>query len=197
MMIWLTQEYTYGPGDHVCYSGNETPGWFEFQSTGSHTNLELQPGWFSNKFLGFALCAVVSFPGNNHESQKQDFGVWCDFKFKTELDGDWEVAAELSVGRICYVESDHVILGYHFRTYGEDHYVYRNDTAVDCQFHFYLVDLQSSERIEMVKKCGIRLLYAQGFDGESMKDRNRSFSLEDEDEERHLRPKRLRADYSK
>ncbi|KAJ4722978.1 Disease resistance protein (TIR-NBS-LRR class) family [Melia azedarach] len=198
--LWKEQDqtYSYGFGDEICYPGSEIPEWFKFRSTESSATLELLPGWFNNKFMGFAFCVVVSFPSNNiHESQQQDYGVWCDFKFKTDQDGDdhWQVASSMSVGKICYVESDHVILAYHFRMFCEDdHYIYRNETTQHYNLQFDLIDLQSEERVDdqVVKKCGIHLLYAQDFE-ESVKHRTRSLSI-DEEEEKHLQLKRLRTD---
>ncbi|KAK9941555.1 hypothetical protein M0R45_007259 [Rubus argutus] len=38
--------------------GNEIPEWYNHQSEGSLIIVELHPGWFSNKWMGFSLCAV-------------------------------------------------------------------------------------------------------------------------------------------
>ncbi|KAM5563077.1 hypothetical protein ABKV19_017991 [Rosa sericea] len=38
--------------------GNEIPEWYSHQSVGSSITVELHPGWFSNKFMGFASCVV-------------------------------------------------------------------------------------------------------------------------------------------
>ncbi|KAJ4722982.1 Disease resistance protein (TIR-NBS-LRR class) family [Melia azedarach] len=195
--LWKEQDQRYtrkGSGDNICYPGSEIPTWFRFQSMGSSTTIKVLPGWFTDKFLGFALCAIIS---GNLESI---FQVRCEFKFKTE-DGNWQIASDLFVGNVDYMESDHVLLGYHFRMYCEDdHYIHINETAQDYNLQFYLLDIESGERVDdqVVKKCGIHLLYAQDF-GESMKDCTRSLSFDDEEEEeeeeeRHLPLKRLRAD---
>ncbi|KAJ4710459.1 Disease resistance protein (TIR-NBS-LRR class) family [Melia azedarach] len=184
----LDQTYAYGFGDRICYPGNEIPKWFKFQSMGSSITMKLLPGWFTDKLLGFGLCAVVSFP-DNHESQ-QEFGVWCDFKFKTELDGDWHVVTDLYVGHMYYVESDHVVLGYHFRMDCEDEgCIYRNERVEDHQVQFFLVDIKSGERLDVVRKCGIHLLYAQDVDVSMSK----SFRTDEDEDESNLHPKRLRS----
>ncbi|XP_062018721.1 TMV resistance protein N-like isoform X1 [Rosa rugosa] len=38
--------------------GNEIPEWYNHQSVGSSVTVELHPGWFSNKWTGFAFCVV-------------------------------------------------------------------------------------------------------------------------------------------
>ncbi|PRQ22127.1 putative toll-like receptor, P-loop containing nucleoside triphosphate hydrolase [Rosa chinensis] len=38
--------------------GNEIPEWYNHRSVGSSITVELHPGWFSNKWMGFAWCVV-------------------------------------------------------------------------------------------------------------------------------------------
>nr|XP_011457954.1 PREDICTED: TMV resistance protein N-like [Fragaria vesca subsp. vesca] len=38
--------------------GNEIPEWYNHQSVGRVITLELDPGWFTNKFMGFTTCVV-------------------------------------------------------------------------------------------------------------------------------------------
>ncbi|PRQ22001.1 putative leucine-rich repeat domain, L domain-containing protein [Rosa chinensis] len=38
--------------------GNEIPEWYNHQNVGSSITVELHPGWFRNKWMGFAWCVV-------------------------------------------------------------------------------------------------------------------------------------------
>lgn len=45
-------------GSH-CFSNSELLEWFMFQNIGSSMTLKLPPSWFSDNFVGFALCAII------------------------------------------------------------------------------------------------------------------------------------------
>ncbi|XP_062022554.1 TMV resistance protein N-like isoform X2 [Rosa rugosa] len=40
------------------FPGNEIPEWYNHRSVGSSITVELHPGWFSNKWMGFACCVL-------------------------------------------------------------------------------------------------------------------------------------------
>ncbi|WCJ28127.1 Disease resistance protein (TIR-NBS-LRR class) family [Euphorbia peplus] len=42
----------------MCLSGDEIPGWFNYQSPGSSLEVHLPPHWWTNKWMGFFLCVV-------------------------------------------------------------------------------------------------------------------------------------------
>ncbi|PRQ22400.1 putative toll-like receptor, P-loop containing nucleoside triphosphate hydrolase [Rosa chinensis] len=43
---------------HFVAPGDEIPEWYNHQSMGSWITVELHPGWFTNKWMGFAFCVV-------------------------------------------------------------------------------------------------------------------------------------------
>ncbi|XP_037495005.1 disease resistance protein RUN1 [Jatropha curcas] len=50
----------FNPSSHVsmCLAGNEVPEWFDYMGMGSSLEVELPPYWYSNKWMGFAICVV-------------------------------------------------------------------------------------------------------------------------------------------
>ncbi|ESQ55428.1 hypothetical protein EUTSA_v10027324mg, partial [Eutrema salsugineum] len=51
----------------VSFPGNDLPLWFRHQIIGSSMETDLLPHWCDDKFIGFSLCAVVSF--NDYEDK--------------------------------------------------------------------------------------------------------------------------------
>ncbi|EXC10454.1 Putative disease resistance protein [Morus notabilis] len=64
------------PDDEICFPGEKIPEWFEHQNDGHEINVELdhQPDWCNQYFLGFAFCAVVEF---QNVSSDTDFQLHC------------------------------------------------------------------------------------------------------------------------
>ncbi|KAL5776094.1 hypothetical protein ACOSP7_009020 [Xanthoceras sorbifolium] len=175
----MVQEAYDEPSGSICYPGSEIPEWFSFQSTESFITLELQPGWFNNNFVGFAVCTVVAF--REHENDGLGCSVCCDYGFKCQ-DGHWHEAScgmfgwGDGFGGPSYVRSDHVFMGYDFQ-------INPNNSGLGCSYNevsikFYLEN-NNFEKLECceVTKCGVRLLYVQDI-GEP----SGSFRSDDEDE---------------
>ncbi|XP_024004745.1 disease resistance-like protein DSC1 [Eutrema salsugineum] len=55
----------------VSFPGNDLPLWFRHQIIGSSMETDLLPHWCDDKFIGFSLCAVVSF--NDYEDKTVGF----------------------------------------------------------------------------------------------------------------------------
>ncbi|KAK3210912.1 hypothetical protein Dsin_015618 [Dipteronia sinensis] len=159
----------------ICYPGSEIPNWFECQSTGSFITMELSPGWFNNKFVGFALCIIVAI--REHLQKRNGLVVGCECRLQSEdgrqhvIDGTlwgWPLNGPEHIG------SDHLFLGC-------DYQMYPHDIGVSCytnviSLHFHLKDTTYYKCVEFceVIKCGVRLMYVQQPEG--------SFRSNDEDE---------------
>ncbi|KAK2657298.1 hypothetical protein Ddye_010350 [Dipteronia dyeriana] len=164
----------------ICFPGSEVPKGFSFRSLGSFITIKLPPGWLNDNFVGFGLCAVVAF--RDHE----DTGAFLDINFDCKLkskDGQWDVShgtfsdSHTSRSRRkCYkIGSDHVYMGFDSTT------IYFDDVDELCYdevcFQFYLEGpLGNPVECCKVKKCGVRLMYAQDIGKPSG-----SFNSDDED----------------
>lgn len=182
----------------VSFPGGEIPNWFKMQSFGSAVALKLPPGWFNNKFVGFAFCAVVSFLDHHRHRQddSQSFLVAYEFKLKTEH-GGWRVAFgdTLLLGNI--IDDDNSETGHVYLTYNfsgkyfdavEESYFNSNNEAL---IQFYVKHLFGGKLMESceITKCGIRLFYAQDFRESAENSSCRSYGTDVEEE---LPPKRLK-----
>ncbi|TXG59573.1 hypothetical protein EZV62_014146 [Acer yangbiense] len=184
--LWKGHYYEYlsvTPHSTVfCFPGSEVPKWFSFQSLGSFITIKLPPGWLNDNFVGFGLCSVVAF--RDHE----DNGAFLDINFECKLiseDGQWDVSHDTFYDghwntnrslKKCYkIGSDHVYMGFDSTT------IYLDDIDElydEICFQFYL-EGPLAKPIECckVKKCGVRLMYAQDIGKPSA-----SFNSDDEDE---------------
>ncbi|KAJ4723817.1 putative disease resistance protein (TIR-NBS-LRR class) [Melia azedarach] len=169
-------------GHKMIYPGNEIPEWFEFRSMGSFISFELPHGWFNNKYVGIAHCAVVAYE-EEHYLTDHLFALSCETKVKTK-DGQWHKISDTGGygWRIKHSRANHVILGTQLLTGSFAEFHYSNEVLIQFHGHFGNKDCSG-----LVKKCGVHLLYSDF--GKSMKDRSRSLSSTDE-EEPH--PKRLK-----
>ncbi|KAL5739651.1 hypothetical protein ACOSQ2_028831 [Xanthoceras sorbifolium] len=161
--LWKKEYYDKGyhipPRASIYFPGSDIPKWFNVQSNGSIITIEPQPGWFDNNFVGFALCAVVAF--QEYEDDGSRLTVGCECKYKSQ-DGNWLVAhGSLCVRFDGYIRSDHVFMGFDFRVYPNNigELCYNNEIS----FQFYLEHVRDGKRIKSfkMKKCGIRLMYAE------------------------------------
>ncbi|KAJ4723825.1 putative disease resistance protein (TIR-NBS-LRR class) [Melia azedarach] len=168
----------------IYYPGNEIPEWFEFRSTGSSIILELPHGWFNNKYIDIAFCAVVAFE-EDHNCGDDFFELWSEMKVKTK-DCQWHEISDTRTNSwvIDYTRSDHVFLGYGLHTGPFTKFHDKNEVLI--QFH--IDDIEGKDSAGVVKKCGAHLVYVPDL-GKSMKDRSRSFSSTDEE---NPHPKRLK-----
>ena len=136
--------------------GNEIPKWFSFQSVGSLITLKTPPaGCFSyKKVIGFAFGAILSF----RDHYDDVFELFCDIKVKPK-DCNPHVI-QIYRDLYCYVESDHLILGYY--SFGNDDLNSFRDCVIEAVQFYFKKDQDDSERLECcgVKECGNHLLYA-------------------------------------
>ncbi|TXG73495.1 hypothetical protein EZV62_002074 [Acer yangbiense] len=193
--LWTKQPYLKHvkklPWASICYPGSEIPEWFNFRSTGSLIIEELPPCWNNNRFVGFALCAVMQIQ-HHRIANLWDLYICCECNFKSKdgrchtVRGHFRYPPYGCVKPPYSVESDHVYIG-------SDHLMYPRDTGDLCYnnpvtFQFYLKAGPVPRRIECcyVKSCGVRLMYAQDL-GKS----NGSFSIGEREDE--PQPKRLKS----
>ena len=161
---------------------------FSFQSTESVITVELPTDWFSDNFVGFALCAIVEF--QDHKIDVQDLKIFCKCKLKSGDEyedicaGTLDAFADLRHGTRYIGSDDLVYMGFDNRMYPRD--VGDNN---ETSFQFYIGPHYNGKRREdcKLKKCGVRLMYAQDH-GES----NGSFSSVKEEDETCPHPKRLK-----
>ncbi|CAH8354216.1 unnamed protein product [Eruca vesicaria subsp. sativa] len=66
----------------TCFPGCEVPSWFCHEAVGSELNLKFSPHWNENRFVGIALCVVLSFP--NGQEEINSFSVTCKFNLKNK-----------------------------------------------------------------------------------------------------------------
>ncbi|KAH9782072.1 ADP-ribosyl cyclase/cyclic ADP-ribose hydrolase [Citrus sinensis] len=143
---------------HVVLPGNEIPMWFSSQGMGSSITLKMQRGCFSNnKVLGFVFCTIVAF--QDHHVWDWSFGLYCEFKVKLK-DCDPHVI-QIYLGRVDYVEPDHLVLGYYFFDHEDLNGCWEYNYVPEA-VQFYFKKLLRSETLECcgVKRCGIHLFHA-------------------------------------
>ncbi|XP_061996745.1 disease resistance protein RPS4B-like isoform X1 [Rosa rugosa] len=145
----------------------EIPEWFNHQSVGSSVSIELHPGWFSSKWMGFALCAV--FADKELSSVCSDAMIVC----KLKVNGEEYLFPEPSLPhgeKWGQAVSDHLWL-----LYVPAHRYFKNDWQdiyYKLEFSFWFKHFaQGCEALEMgeVKKCGIYMVYKK--DVEKLKQR--------------------------
>lgn len=159
-----------GASVSICFAGNEIPHWFSDQNEGSSVTIELPPQWCSMKFVGFALCVVVSFEDYRGN---RCFGFECTCCFEAN-DGDcngrdfylYGFGVECKPRLLC---SDHVFLLYSHQLYAmvvqNDDGDHRFSTYQSCHkasFEFYSRDDNGWPLPNCkVKKCGVCLLFSE------------------------------------
>ncbi|PRQ22404.1 putative leucine-rich repeat domain, L domain-containing protein [Rosa chinensis] len=153
---YLKFQHWTSPGCTGCFNfvapGDEIPEWYNHQSVGSLITVELHPGWFTNKWMGFTFCVVFG-PLNPPPPSGHGF-----------------------VG--CYLTANGESLGDVWLTFGEkwgqavlDHiwffYPHRNDYLMrDHAWQDIYYQLEFSFKLDwgQVKKCGLRMVYEEDVD---------------------------------
>ncbi|KAK2636986.1 hypothetical protein Ddye_031778 [Dipteronia dyeriana] len=104
---------------NICYPGSKIPEWFCYQSHRSSVNIQPSPLNCSNrKFLGLALCAVIAFEGYCYTGEFS-VGVPYVCYFQTDsgdrvtYKGELTFRADRNYKDSIFINSDHIILGYH------------------------------------------------------------------------------------
>ena len=137
--------------------GKEIPRWLKYQSMGSSVSLKgTVPGLFNNnKVIGFAFSATVAF--EDHHASNSRSNVYCKFKFEPKDDLHDSQYFQRCIMRIDCVKTDHIILGYYFIDERDFNDFWKR---LPDAFHIYF---EEPWGCWPVKKCGIRLFYAQDF----------------------------------
>lgn len=147
----------------TCFPGCEVPSWFCHQAVGSELKIKLPPHWNENRFVGIALCVVVSF--RNCQEQINSFTVTCKFNLESK-DGS-HISFDRLVGRwinhgnkLDKMGSDHVFICYtrcsnNIKCIEDQHSGTCTPTASSLEFGV----TDEKDRLEVLK-CGLRLVYA-------------------------------------
>jgi hypothetical protein len=139
----------------VVAPGNEIPKWFNHQSEGYSIIVELHPGWFSNKWMGFALCVVFRLLKPLPPSLWG--GIYCSLianGMKSKLDLPALHFGERSGAQPV---SDHIWLLYAHR----DRYFFDNWQDIYYQLEFSFKHYESLNGNVEMKKCAVRMIYEE------------------------------------
>ncbi|KAK9949762.1 hypothetical protein M0R45_005277 [Rubus argutus] len=135
--------------------GNEIPEWFDHQIAAPSVSIHMRPGWWSNKFLGFALCCVFTL----HECRQLPpvrpyyYHITCIMKVDgEELPSKPASSFYETLGR---GGSDN--LWFHYVN-SHPSYSHRVETAQWQKIDF---SFQVKGQGLVVKKCGVRLVFEQ------------------------------------
>ncbi|TXG59571.1 hypothetical protein EZV62_014144 [Acer yangbiense] len=166
----------------ICFPGSEVPKGFSFRSLGSFITVKLPPCWLNDNFVGFGLCAVVEFRDHEDNGAFLDINFECKMKSEDgQLDVSYRTFSHFNTRRSrrqCYkIGSDHVYMGFASNTiYLDD---IDDELCYDEAFFQFYLEGPLGKPIECckVKKCGVRLMYAQDIGKPSG-----SFNSDDEDE---------------
>ncbi|VVB08039.1 unnamed protein product [Arabis nemorensis] len=150
----------------TCYPGYEVPPWFSHQAYGLELEQKLPPHWCNDKFLGIALCAIVSFCGYKDQNNRLQVKCTCEFenldascsRFSVPAGGWFEPGNEPRT-----VESNHVFIGYiswlNIKKRQEEDY--RNGCILtEAKLRFQVTDGTGEDIAQCeVVKCGFSLVY--------------------------------------
>lgn len=158
-MLQKLQNFLPDFGFSIFLPGSEIPDWISNQNLGSEVTIELPPHWFESNFLGFAVCCVFAF---------EDIAPnGCSSQLLCQLQSD--ESHFRGIGHILHsidcegnsedrLKSHHMWLAYKPRgrlriSYGDCPNRWRHAKA-----SFGFISCCPSN---MVRKCGIHLIYAQ------------------------------------
>lgn len=158
-MLFILQNFLPDFGFSIFLPGSEIPDWISNQNLGSEVTIELPPHWFESNFLGFAVCCVFAF---------EDIAPnGCSSQLLCQLQSD--ESHFRGIGHILHsidcegnsedrLKSHHMWLAYKPRgrlriSYGDCPNRWRHAKA-----SFGFISCCPSN---MVRKCGIHLIYAQ------------------------------------
>ncbi|KAL5745355.1 hypothetical protein ACOSP7_026501 [Xanthoceras sorbifolium] len=104
--------YEKGVAVSMCLPGSGIPDWFSYQSSGSLLVIQQLQQPCNSKFMGFALCAVIAFEERYHDYPIGLYvSYFCNFETNDGNIGDF--SGDMVVGHNKFIDSDHVVLGYH------------------------------------------------------------------------------------
>ncbi|XP_018457942.1 probable disease resistance protein At4g19530 isoform X3 [Raphanus sativus] len=148
----------------TCFPGWEVPAWFSHRASGYLLEPKLPPHWCDSRFTGIALCAVVLFPGHEHQGNRLSVKCNCEFKSKngSRIRFSCTVGGWIEKGNT--IESSHVFLGYasklDVRKICQDNNNEEGCRHTDASFEFQVTDGTKKLEGYEVMKCGFSLVYA-------------------------------------
>lgn len=141
------------PGVGICIPGDEIPMWFSPQSVGSLITMKLDPNWCDANFMGFVVCAIISF----NTSSIMQVTLQCEMCFKTDS-GESCIKTQRPFKLKTNSGLAHMIL----QSFDEDYSDVFDAVEVSFNFRDNGIDIRGSKKPNSeVKKCGIRMLYLQ------------------------------------
>ncbi|KAI9185668.1 hypothetical protein LWI28_009439 [Acer negundo] len=142
----------------ICYPGSKIPDWFCYQSHRSSVNIQLSPHNCSNcKFLGLALCVVIAFEGYCYTKGLVPY-VCCfqtDSGDRVTYKGELTFRADRTYKDSIFINSNHVILGFHEYSHGK--------LSMDglASFKVMFKAPEDSSPSCSLKYCGVCPIYAE------------------------------------
>ncbi|XP_050367155.1 TMV resistance protein N-like [Argentina anserina] len=137
----------------VC-PGNEIPEWYNRRGEGSSITIELHPGWFTNMFLGFALCVVF-----DHLKPRSPLDLWQINWSMTANGKSWDVGTDYIPSCPLFGERWGEPVGDHIWFFYLSHDIIRADFQdIHSQLKF---SFEPTLKTVRVKKCGVRLVYEE------------------------------------
>ncbi|XP_034674890.1 disease resistance protein RPV1-like [Vitis riparia] len=140
----------------IVFPGSGIPEWIWHQSVGSSIKIELPTDWYNDDFLGFALCSVLEqLPERiicHLNSDVFDYGDLKDFGHDFHWKGN-------------HVGAEHVWLGY--QPCSQLRLFQFNDPNDwnHIEISFEAAHRFNSSASNVVKKCGVCLIYAEDLEG--------------------------------
>ncbi|XP_040363545.1 TMV resistance protein N isoform X2 [Rosa chinensis] len=140
--------------------GNEIPEWYYHQSVGSLITVELHPGWFNNKWKGFAWCVIFRL--------SKPFSPWVEFKLQCSLTANGEYLGGSFVnfeGKWAQPVLDHIWFFYVHRDDGIGYFFKHEwqDIYYQLEFSFKLTMKEFGKKVAIpqMNKCGVRMAYEE------------------------------------
>ncbi|XP_040365573.1 TMV resistance protein N isoform X2 [Rosa chinensis] len=163
---WTSSGYTRKFSNfHFVAPGDEIPKWYNHQSMGSLMTVELHPGWFTNKWIGFAFCVVFRIFKAPPPLLWRD--TYCSLKANGKSCGYVSLGFG---GKSGQPMSDHIWFGCWYRDHNFHSHEWQ-DIYYQLEFSFELVDGEKdmdffftevhSAMDGEVKKCGVRMIYEE------------------------------------
>lgn len=166
LIFFSLQSFVFRALIGTCYPGYEVPPWFSHQAFDSVVEPKLPPHWCNNKFLGLALCAIVSFHDYRDQYNRLLVKCTCEFenldascsRVSVPVGGWFEPGNEPRT-----IESDHVFIGYiswlNIKKLQEEEYK-KGCVPTKAKLRFLVTDGTGEEIAQCeVVKCGFGLVY--------------------------------------
>ncbi|KAL6316808.1 hypothetical protein AAG906_021108 [Vitis piasezkii] len=139
-------------GYSIVIPGSRIPKWRWHENMGASVSATLPPHWLDNNFLGVALCAVFAL--EEGETIQQPGEIHCNFECREGPYFSHSITWTHSGDRV--VETDHVCMMYQPRS----QFVKSKSTYASV-FKHIKASFSLSGASHVVRKCAIRLIYAQ------------------------------------